>query len=415
MTKIYRNNTTKQLTAKKTTDGKPVVVRIGLLMTILALCSFQFTLSCSVFKITENGKTIVGNNEDYYKPSTKIWFAPENEYQKYGVAYLGFDDGFSQGGLNSEGLFFDGFAMSYLAVNDTVGKLMIPNTEYLPYIMNNFSNVREVRDYLKTINLHHLTTSMYLFVDKTGEYLIVEGDSLIIDNEAIFMLSNFYPSQTVSQDDVKIPFFQNGKSYIKNNLLKADFQTCSSVMSNLHQSFTQYSSIYDLSNGNIKIHHFHNYDDAVEFKLSTELSQGVHEYIIPELFSKESDGYNYYHIYNFEATAITQLIGDEWEAVKTKVDEQTLQIISQEVESMLNTIGYEWLRRDQIDGAITIFKFNTELFPEAPNTYDSLGEAYMENKQYALSIDNYKKAIKLNKKNKASKLMLKKVKKLSKG
>ena len=383
---------------------------IGLILTFIGLFTSHYGMSCSVFKITENGKTIVGNNEDYYNPSTKIWFSPKNKLQKYGVAYLGFDNGFSQGALNSEGLVFDGFAMPYLAVNDTAGKLTIPNTEYLPYIMSNFSNVREVREYFKTINLHHLTTSMYLFVDKTGEYLIVEGDSLIIGNEAVFALSNFYPSQTASQNDVKIPFFIKGKNYINNNTLKADFQTCSNVMSTLQQGFTQYSSLYNLSSGEIKIHHFHNYDDEVNFTLSNELVKSEHEYIIPELFSKESEGYKYYYDYNFDAQAISNRIGDEWKMIQDKVAPQTRQMIAKEVEKMLNTIGYEWLRRGQLDGAITIFSFNVNLFPDESNTYDSLGEAYMENKQYDLSKENYKKALKLNKNSTTAKEILKTLK-----
>ncbi|MFT4667091.1 MAG: hypothetical protein ACI9XB_004059 [Gammaproteobacteria bacterium] len=121
-----------KLRFKKVNLRKPRILRIGLLMIILALFSPRDGISCSVFKITEKGKTIVGNNEGYFNPSTKIWFAPKEEHQKYGVAYVGFADGFSQGALNSEGLVFDGFAMNYLAVNDTAGKLLIPNTEYLP-------------------------------------------------------------------------------------------------------------------------------------------------------------------------------------------------------------------------------------------------------------------------------------------
>lgn len=384
------------------------------ILIIIGLFISHHGMSCSVFKITKNGKTIVGNNEDFYNPSTKIWFTPKDEHQKYGVAHVGFDNMFSQGAFNSEGLVFDGFAMPYLAVNDTAGKLTVPNTEYLPYIMGNFSNVREVRDYFKTINLHHLTTSMYLFVDKTGEYLIVEGDSLIIGNDPVFMLSNFYPSQTPSQDEVKIPFFNKGKDYINNNDLKADFETCSNVMSSLQQGFTQYSSIYDLSNGSIKIHHFHNYDDAITLSLRDELLQGAHEHIIPELFSKESEGYKYYYDYNFDAEAITKRIGDEWNLVQDKVDPQTLQMIALEAENMLNTIGYAWLKRGQLEGAIAIFSFNVKLFPEAPNTYDSLAEAYMKNEQYDLAIAYYKKAIKLNKKNNAAKETMKKLKKLKK-
>lgn len=385
-----------------------------ILQTILALFTYQHAYSCSVFKITENGKTIVGNNEDFFSPNTHIWFEPKTKNEKYGVAYVGFDNDFGQGALNTAGLVFDGFAMHYLAVNDTAGKLNIPFTEYLPHIMRNFDNVRDVRDYFKTINLHELTNSMFLFVDKSGEYLIVEGDSLIIGNDPVFTLSNFYPSQTANQDDVPIPFFKKGKDYIKNNTLHADFKTCSNVMQNLHQDITQYTSIYDLSEGIIKIHHFHDFENYIDFNLVEELSKGSHAFVIPELFSKESEGYRFYQIYTNDATAIMSKIGDKWEEAKKTYNEDTLQMIAPELENILNTIGYEWLRRGQLDGAITIFSFNTQLFPKAPNTYDSLGEAYMENKQYDLSIDNYKKAVKLNKQNKAHKVMLKKVKALKK-
>ena|SRR3989338_5266861 len=387
------------------------------LLTILAILSLRLdSQACSMFKITENGRTIVGNNEDYFNPFTKIWFTPGLNGQ-YGVVNMGFGNNFPQGAMNEAGLVFDGFAMDYLAVNDTAGKLMIPNTEYIPYIMHNFSTVREVQAYFRTINLSHLETSMYLFVDKSGEYLIVEGDSLIIGNEPTFMLSNFYPSQTTNEDAVPIPFYQSGRAFVANNTPHADFHTCSSVMSNLHQDITQYSSIYDLSSGNFTIHFFHDYENKVEFNLKEELAKGKHEFIIPELFSKENEGYKYYHEYMFDADALVKRIGDKWEFVKSQFDAQTLELIAApEVERFLNSAGYDWLRRDQLNGAITIFRFNTVLFPKAPNTFDSLAEAYMQNKQYSLSIENYKKAIRLNKVDPAardaSKEMLKKVKKL---
>lgn len=404
----------KQFKKSKLTQRISKALGTKSLLTLLTVFTFHYGISCSVFKITKNGKTIVGNNEDYFNPSTKIWFEPKSDTHKYGVAYVGFDNDFGQGALNTEGLVFDGFAMQYLAVNDTAGKLNIHFTEYLPYIMRNFSKVREVKEYFKTINLHHLTNSMFLFVDKSGEYLIVEGDSLIIGNDPVFTLSNFYPSQTKSQDEVDISFYQKGKKYIENNTLNADFKSCSNVMKNLQQETTQYSSIYDLSAGIIKIYHFHNYEASVDFKLNEELEKGHHSFIIPELFSKESAGYKFYFMYNNDPEAMLKLIGGKWETAKSMYNGETQKLIAKEIEQTINTIGYEWLRKGKLDGAIKFFTYNTILFPKAPNTYDSLGEAYLTSKQYDLSIENYKKAIRLNRKNKAPKAMLKKVRLLKK-
>jgi tetratricopeptide (TPR) repeat protein len=257
---------------------------------------------------------------------------------------------------------------------------------------------------------------MYLFVDATGEYLVVEGDSLILGNEEVFSLSNFYPSQVPNSADVRIPFYQNGKGYIDSAAVDLSFSSCSNVMNNFHQDFTQYTCVYDLDERVVNLYHFHDYDSHVTFRLAEELAKGDHEYFIPELFSKDSEGYQYYYDFNYDAEAMTQRINDKWLAAQNKFDQPTLDRIAVEVESMVNTIGYKWLRKGELDGAITLFVFNTELFPLASNTFDSLGEAYMHTEEYDLSIANYKKAIKLNKTNKAakkaSKKMLKKVKKL---
>ena len=66
-------------------------------------------------------------------------------------------------------------------------------------------------------------------------------------------------------------------------------------------------------------------------------------------------------------------------------------------EQRLNDIGYELLAEpERVDEAIAIFLLNTELFPESSNTWDSLGEAYMEAGQTELAIANYEKSLALD-------------------
>lgn len=45
-------------------------------------------------------------------------------------------------------------------------------------------------------------------------------------------------------------------------------------------------------------------------------------------------------------------------------------------ESFLNALGYEALREERVDHAISLFELNVEVYPDAPNPYDSLGDAY---------------------------------------
>ncbi|MFN5984691.1 MAG: hypothetical protein ACK476_11925 [Fluviicola sp.] len=59
--------------------------------------------ACSMFKITKDGKTIVGNNEDWWSPMTQMWFEPKQN-AKYGYMAVGFHDNFAQGAVNKGGL-----------------------------------------------------------------------------------------------------------------------------------------------------------------------------------------------------------------------------------------------------------------------------------------------------------------------
>ncbi|MEK6408996.1 MAG: serine hydrolase [Acidobacteriota bacterium] len=68
-------------------------------------------------------------------------------------------------------------------------------------------------------------------------------------------------------------------------------------------------------------------------------------------------------------------------------------------EPQLNGLGYQLLQMKRVKDAIEILKLNVEMFPQGFNTYDSLGEAYMENGDKNLAIQNYKKSLELNPKN----------------
>ncbi|UCE58526.1 MAG: tetratricopeptide repeat protein [Phycisphaerales bacterium] len=65
-------------------------------------------------------------------------------------------------------------------------------------------------------------------------------------------------------------------------------------------------------------------------------------------------------------------------------------------EYTLNALGYRLLNRDRIDQAIAVFQRNVQTYPDACNVYDSLGEAYLVNRDYDRAEANYKKALEMN-------------------
>jgi CubicO group peptidase (beta-lactamase class C family) len=78
-------------------------------------------------------------------------------------------------------------------------------------------------------------------------------------------------------------------------------------------------------------------------------------------------------------------------------------------EGELNGLGYQLLRAQKPREAGEIFKLNVEMFPEASNPYDSLGEYYALSGQKDLAIKNYKRALQLDPKNTSAANALKKL------
>jgi dienelactone hydrolase len=64
-------------------------------------------------------------------------------------------------------------------------------------------------------------------------------------------------------------------------------------------------------------------------------------------------------------------------------------------EAAVNLMGYERLQAGDAKGAIEIFKLNVAAYPNSPNVYDSLGDAYLADGQKELALQNSRKALEL--------------------
>ena len=64
-------------------------------------------------------------------------------------------------------------------------------------------------------------------------------------------------------------------------------------------------------------------------------------------------------------------------------------------EDIVNFMGYEHLQAQDTKGAIEILKLNAEAYPNSPNVYDSLSDAYFADGQRDLARENAKKALEL--------------------
>lgn len=83
-------------------------------------------------------------------------------------------------------------------------------------------------------------------------------------------------------------------------------------------------------------------------------------------------------------------------------------------ENTFNRLGYQYLRDNQYEKALAVFKINTELYPNSSNTYDSTGDAYLKMKDTVKAIEFYKKTLAINPENNSAKRTLKRLTKTKK-
>ena len=126
--------------------------------------------------------------------------------------------------------------------------------------------------------------------------------------------------------------------------------------------------------------------------------------------------YTFYCVNNIQSAAVlleqmlTQSAGPE--ALERKIEEIKAggddKFFFDEVE--INRLGYRFINQNRVDEAIVIFKWNVQLHPEAFNTYDSLGEAYVVKGEKELAIRNYQKSLELDPDNTNAVQMLERLK-----
>lgn len=105
-------------------------------------------------------------------------------------------------------------------------------------------------------------------------------------------------------------------------------------------------------------------------------------------------------------TDINKAIENYYQLKKTSENEYSFDNPSE-----LNTLGYELLRAGKINESIKIFQLVVKEFPNNASVADSLGEAYLTNKQYDLALEWYNKAISLGGTNGNAEKMIEKIEK----
>ena len=252
------------------------------------------SFACSMCKVTINGRTYLGNNEDSWRIGSRVWF--ENKtFGNFGAVYVGYGDNFPQGGMNEARLAFDGLTIYPKSLNLDPSKTTETNSnKFIREIMQNCTTVEDVRNYAIKFN-RPFNGGVVLFADKFGKYLVMEPDTMTIGNDAKYIIANFCPTTTSDKQKLNFERYKRGNDFLLNHTNDTSSNYCLALVDTMHESRnkiddgTMYSFIADLEEGNFSLYFYHDFKHNREFNLKTELAKGNHSFEMLDIFPPNAD------------------------------------------------------------------------------------------------------------------------------
>ena len=193
------------------------------------------------------------------------------------------------------------------------GKKAITNPNfYLKDILHTCKTVEEVRRYINQYNHSFFQQDVFIYIEKSGRYLIVEPYTTTIGNDAKYVLSNFCPSVTDDAYKNKLQRYHNGATFLKNKI-DTTVSFCTALADTMHVcrkklgDGTLLTSLWDLKNGIITLYFYHEYKHVAQFNLKSELAKGDHFLEISKLFPPNAE---FQKLCNIKTPQANQTLGN---------------------------------------------------------------------------------------------------------
>lgn len=264
------------------------------LSVLAALAGPLRSSACTMFKITHQGKTLVGNNEDSW--SLDPWIRFENgPAGAHGAVYVGHRNGWVQGGMNDAGLMFDGFGVPAKPMRSLPGRLPLGDIDALmKRILRECADVDDVERLLAAYDASGMRQGMIVFVDRAGRYLVLEGDTLLRGDDPTYVFGNFRPSQCTDLDAVPIARYQHGRAFLAIHR-DTTLRSCTAVMDTMRAcrvklgEGTLYTNLFDLEKSTVLLYFYHDFTQWRSFDLRAELAKGDHTLDMAGLFPPNAE------------------------------------------------------------------------------------------------------------------------------
>jgi predicted choloylglycine hydrolase len=236
----HSNSNERELTMKLQSCLLTNISARGLALALAYFCFIAIPVrACTIFVLTDTNHALFCNNEDWSDPKTRIWFLPAGEGY-YGATYVGFENGYAQGGMNTEGLAFDWVA-GYTEKWELDPKL--PEVRYNSgqRMLETCATIDEAIAFFRSHSEAGFWRAKILVADRSGASVIIGARDGQLQVESENQCRGFgYGSRPLNAALAKNP--------------KATIADGFKILSDCRQSgdySTKYSNIFDLKSGDI--------------------------------------------------------------------------------------------------------------------------------------------------------------------
>jgi uncharacterized protein (TIGR03435 family) len=260
----------------------------GLVCCVVALLADAHVQACTAFCAIGRGQVLVGNNEDWDNPKSRLWFVPAKP-GSYGRMYVGFDDLRPFGGMNEHGLWFDAFSAPPIGAGPSAD-LPSFGGEIVDTAMAECRTVEEVVRLFSRYNRNYLSEGILMFADAGGDAVSIERNAMVRKTRGHFVQTNFH--QSLQKGEWGKDRFDTASSMLEAAGEDVSIDSFRRILAATHQKGgapTLYSNIYDLRSRTMYLYYFHDFDRVVTFNLADELKKGSRVLDIPALFPKNAE------------------------------------------------------------------------------------------------------------------------------
>jgi len=393
------------------------IFRAAIAMFCLAAVS---VFPCTIFNAAKNGLVLAGNNEDLNSTDSRIWFFPP-QAGKYGYVYVGFDSYGIQGGMNDQGLFFDFNALKFAKMNPSPEKLGIKNWRaFFDKIMMECATVDEVVELLGKHNLAWWGPYQVMYADATGGSAVIgadkNGELSVVRKKGVYQVSTNFSLANPEFGSITFPCY---RYEITNQMLEQmgelTVDSFREILAAAHQEGanpTIYSNICDLTNKEIYLYNFHNYEEVAKLNLKEEFKKGEHSYVILSLFPRKNHAQKAFE--EAQAKKLSQVLLQTIEkdgsgAAIKKFDQikNDYSLVKGELDALILSLRIRGRGPDMLE----VSKLYVREFPNSADGHKRLGDLYQWTSKRALAVESYKRALELDPKNAEVIEILKKIEK----